>query len=92
MNHSTSSAANMQILVEDFNEDGEIVSDETARSLSLHLRAVSHYEENEQGAKVIKQMESFKRLLDYQQENEWISETAYQTLQSGADYVMGKWG
>src|SRR5699024_5720684 len=37
--HSTSSAANMKALVEDFEENGEITNAKSARSLSMHLTA-----------------------------------------------------
>lgn len=89
--HSTSSAANMKTLVEKFRGDGEIENNKAARSLSLHLSAVSHYEESDQGEKVIRHMESFKLLLDHQQENELISEASFRTLKSGAEYVIEKW-
>src|SRR5699024_4758922 len=89
--HSTSSAANMKALVEDFEENGEITNAKSARSLSMHLTAVSQYEEKNQAEKVIKHTEGFIRLLDHLLEEGLISDAGYQTLKSGAEYLIEKW-
>ncbi|WP_010531671.1 serine hydrolase domain-containing protein [Lentibacillus jeotgali] len=83
------SASTMTELVEDLAAEGKISSDETAHALKVHLNAVSHYEDKGEADKVIKHMEGFKNLLDHQQEN--MAEDAYETLQTDADYVIGKW-
>ncbi|ALX49971.1 serine hydrolase domain-containing protein [Lentibacillus amyloliquefaciens] len=83
------SASAMKALVKDFAAEGEFLSDEAAHSLKIHLTAVSHYEDRELGDKVIKHMEGFQSLLDHQQEN--MSEDAYETLKTNADYLIGKW-
>lgn len=88
---ASSNAAEMKTLVEGFEEDGEFENDQIARSLKNHLTAVSRYEEKELAEKVIKHMEGFKLLLDYQRENEWISEKAYNTLKADADSLLKKW-
>lgn len=84
-------ASGMKALVEHFEEEGEFAGDDTARSLKIHLTAVSHYEEQESAEKVVKLMERFKSLLDHQQVNELISDKAYDTLQTDAGYLLDKW-
>ncbi|WP_373893693.1 endonuclease/exonuclease/phosphatase family protein [Virgibacillus sp. CBA3643] len=84
-------ASGLESLVEYYVEEGEFADDDAVRSLKIHLTAVSHYEDQESAEKVVKHMEGFKRLLDHQQENESISESAFQTLKTGAEYVIEKW-
>lgn len=85
------SAASMKERVERFAEEGAFESDSVTRALTLHLIAVSHYEQQERAEKVVKHMEGFKQLLDYQRENELISETAYNALFSDAESLIRKW-
>lgn len=75
------SAASMKLLVEQFEEEGEFENNEVARSLAMHLTAVSHYEQTESTEKVLKHMEGFQLLLDQQKIDELISEKAYNHLQ-----------
>src|SRR5699024_3314807 len=84
-------AQRMQTLVESLGEKGEIASDVGVHVLNLHLEAVSHYENTDQIDKVLKHMEGFKTMLEYQRSNEVISEEAYQTLYDDAEYLMGAW-
>src|SRR5699024_5573868 len=81
----------MQTLVESLKEKGEFASDVQAHALNLHLEAVSHYENTDQGNKVLKHMEGFKTLLEHQRNGELISEETYQTLYDNAEYLMGTW-
>src|SRR5699024_7758749 len=53
--------------------------------------AVEHYEKQEDGTKVVKHMNGFKNLLDYQKENELLSEESYETLNDVSDVVIKKW-
>ncbi|WP_449355059.1 serine hydrolase domain-containing protein [Virgibacillus natechei] len=85
------SAHTMEELVEDFAAEDAFSSDEATRALQVHLAAISHYEGTGSAEKVVKHMEGFQRLLDYQRENEFISEEAYETLHTNADYLIGKW-
>ncbi|UJL45937.1 beta-lactamase family protein [Virgibacillus sp. NKC19-16] len=85
------SAHAMNELVDDFAAEDEFLSDEDVRTLQVHLTAISHYEGTGSAEKIVKHMEGFQRLLDYQRENEFISEEAYETLQKNADYLIGKW-
>ncbi|TFJ92488.1 metal-dependent hydrolase [Lentibacillus salicampi] len=82
-------ASSLKALVDHFDEEGEFTSDVDVHSLKMHLAAVSHYEDREAAEKVVKHMEGFKRLLDHQQDN--ISEDAYETLKTDADYLISDW-
>lgn len=87
----TSNVSDMKTLVERFADEGEFESDDTARSLMVHLTAISRYAEKEEVNKVVKHIKGFKSLLDYQKEEELISEKAYERLADDADYLIGKW-
>ncbi|WP_373893925.1 M14 family zinc carboxypeptidase [Virgibacillus sp. CBA3643] len=87
----TSSASDMKILVERFDEEGEFESDSVSHSLMIHLSALSNYEEKELAEKVVKHTESFKLLLDHQKENELITDKAYNRLKDDANYLIEKW-
>ncbi|WP_425283918.1 FIMAH domain-containing protein [Lentibacillus halodurans] len=82
----------MESLVESLEEEGEFGNSDDARSLMLHLTSVSHYENQEEAEKVVKHMEEgFQDLLEYQRDNELISERAYNTLIAHTDYLIKKW-
>ncbi|QKY70390.1 M14 family zinc carboxypeptidase [Lentibacillus sp. CBA3610] len=84
-------AAGMKERVERYENDGEFEDASAARSLSVHLEAVSHYEEQEAAEKVIKHVEGFQDLLDHQQANDMISEKAFNILNHDADALIEKW-
>lgn len=77
--------------VERYFQDGEMVSDNTKRALTLHLTAVERYVKNEEGNKVVKHLKGFKQLLKYQLQNKFISEQVYQTLKEDTAYLIGKY-
>ncbi|TFJ92470.1 serine hydrolase domain-containing protein [Lentibacillus salicampi] len=83
------SASTLEELVADFADEGAFSSGRAAHSLKIHLTAVSHYEDENAAAKVVKHMEGFKTLLDHHEEN--MSEDAYETLNRNTDYLIGKW-
>src|SRR5699024_11928141 len=85
------SAADMKELVDQLEDSGAFANSQSARALTLHLTAVSHYEESGKGAKVVKHMEGFKLLLDHQEEKELISEEAYNKLKENTDDLIKKW-
>lgn len=62
-----------------------------ASALIMHLKAVNHYENTHQGEKVLRHLEGFKTLLDFQKENDLISESAYETLHDYTMYLQDKW-
>lgn len=78
-------------LVEQMEASGEFTNGNAARSLKLHLTALSHYENQQATAKVIKHMEGFKVFLDDQKSNGLITEKAYNRHKTGADSYMIKW-
>mgnify|MGYP001346101722 CR=1 FL=1 len=85
------SVEQMKALVEDFVDEGEITDDRAARHLQTHLTAVGHYEASGAMAKAVRHMESFKLLLDHQEENEWISARAADILSTHADELIEEW-
>jgi predicted alpha-1,2-mannosidase len=85
------SSDELMALVERFTEEGEFLNDAAARSLKVHLIAVSRYEEKELAEKVVKHLNGFKLLLDHQKENELISEKAYDILYANTEFVIKNW-
>lgn len=77
--------------VERFAEEEAFASDQIVHALTLHLTAVSHYEQTEQAEKVVKHMKGLKLLLEHQYENGDIIEEAYKTLDSDADALINQW-
>lgn len=81
----------MRKIVESFAEMDQFTSEEAIRHLSIHLTALEHYEKQENKLKMLKHLVNFKTLLDYQNENEMISERAYNELFSDAEHLIDKW-
>src|SRR5699024_567160 len=50
-----------------------------------------HYENNNDAEKVIKHMEGFQKLLNHQNDNDLITENAYETLLANANSLIQKW-
>lgn len=85
------SAVGLKDLVEQFEAEGEFRDNRAAHSLKVHLTAVNVYEEKGLDDKVVKHMEGFKLLLNYQQEDKLISKQAYHILKANADSLLQKW-
>ncbi|SDI71494.1 dipeptidase [Natribacillus halophilus] len=85
------SVDNMKTLVEHFEAEGAFENDEVVRSLNLHLTAVGQFEDQEESEKIVQHTEGLQDLLDYQHENDLISETAYSVLSNDADVLKDKW-
>lgn len=85
------SAANMKTLVKYFADEGEFENDRDVRSLQTHLSAIERFEEKESVDKVIKHLEGFQQLLNYQKNNKVISNRAFGDLQTYTDYIIEKW-
>lgn len=85
------SANELKSKVEEFEGKEDFENEGVARSLKIHLTAVAIYEEKKLAEKVVKHMESFKMLLDYQKENELISEKAYNYLKESSENLIRKW-
>ncbi|WP_370642443.1 FIMAH domain-containing protein [Virgibacillus salidurans] len=85
------SASKMKRLVERLADDGEFNNEDDVHLLTTHLTSVDHYENKEQGTKVVKHMSSFKQLMNQLLENESVSEKAYSDLDKDADSLIEKW-
>ncbi|WP_010530084.1 FIMAH domain-containing protein [Lentibacillus jeotgali] len=55
------------------------------------MTAVDHYEDKELADKIVKHLKGFAQLLEYQRENDLISERAYQALKEDTGYLMEKY-
>ncbi|WP_373893796.1 YdcF family protein [Virgibacillus sp. CBA3643] len=85
------SASGMNQLVAYFAEDGEFANEKAVRSLDIHLTSVGHYENQEEAAKVVQHMGGFNDLLNYQIDNDLISEEAYHMLITQSNALMDMW-
>lgn len=86
----TWNAETLQSLVTKLKDKGELTEDSTHR-LNVHLTAVHRFEEKNNAEKVLKHMEGFTLLLNEQKDNGMIDEDTYQTLNTDAAYLIGKW-
>lgn len=77
--------------VEQFKSDGEFANDRAAHALTMHLTAVSQYEEKGSTEKVVKHMEGFRLLLDQQLKDELISREVYDSLKDDANNLINQW-
>lgn len=73
------------------NDYSEEITPEAFRALELHLKAVEHFETQEEKEKIVKHMESFKLLLDKQKDQNLISGEAYDILTTNTDSLIRKW-
>lgn len=85
---NAASASRMKSLVERLEEEGEFTNDDAVYALKIHLTAVDRFEHDEAIEKIIKHTERFKRLLDHQRKQWWISERAYRILKDEADALL----
>ncbi len=83
-------AAELNALVEQLGKEGAI-DEAGVHSLILHLTAINHYENKQLADKVVKHLESFKQMLEYQLKNAVISEEVYHNLMMNADALIEKW-
>lgn len=85
------SAAVMKELVVELAEEGDIADDAAVRALTIHLTVVDRFEQLAEADKVVKHMNGFKQLLDYQKDNQLLSEKAYNKLMLESDALIKKW-
>ncbi len=85
------SASDLKALVEQFEQEGAFENVAAARSLKLHLTAVSHFEDQGAAEKVVRHMGGFKDLLNHQLDNALISKDAKDVLNTQADILIEKW-
>ncbi len=88
------------ILLEDFNtahmlsvleKHREELSEQTYRSLSIHLISVSQFEREQAASKVVKHMEGFKQLIEKQKDKQLMTRALYERLEADADSLILKW-
>jgi X-Pro dipeptidyl-peptidase len=84
------SAASLKNLVAQFDEE-DAFSEEAVRALQLHLTAIGHYENQGEAEKVVRHMDGFQVLLDYQLNEDLISQEAYGSLQIQAEVLVDNW-
>ncbi len=80
----------IESLVKDLEEEEEIRDDSAARALKVHLLSVDRFEQQGADDKVVKHVEGFKRLLDYQKDNKLISVIAYSVLKDYANALLNR--
>lgn len=80
----------MKKMVEQFEEQGEFNDSDLGHDFMIHLTAIDHFVKEQDHEKTLKHLQGFKDLLDYHQKEDSISIDAYEFLQSGTDYLMGK--
>lgn len=68
-----------------------IYSDSAYRSLHIHLTSVAHFEKEDAADKVVKHMESFQSLIDYQLQNEHISKQLHKQLETDTEAIVTQW-
>lgn len=81
----------MSALVDRFQAEEKFANEGAARALRTHLIAVGHFEKQGLAEKVVKHLTGFKQLLNYQKDNELISEMAYHILKADAESLIKKW-
>ncbi|GGK00209.1 hypothetical protein GCM10007063_23220 [Lentibacillus kapialis] len=84
------SVADLNALVEQLSDEGDI-DPKADHLLTVHLKAVSHFEDKQFGDKVVKHLKSYKLLLGHMQEKALISERAYNTLIANTDALIEEW-
>lgn len=82
------SITSMQQKVKILHGKGELADDNVARSLDIHLAAVKRFAETEQTEKVLKHLNGFQNLLEYQRNEELISNDAYDSLVYDTKYLI----
>lgn len=82
------SLESVQQLVETLHDQGEIYEDDVARLMTIHLTAVKRFEETGQTDKVQKHLSNFQNLLEYQLDENMISDEAYDLLDQSTQYLL----
>ncbi|WP_077325533.1 endo-1,4-beta-xylanase [Virgibacillus siamensis] len=81
----------MDVLIADFEKEGEFANYGAARSLQAKLRSVTHFKKRGKTDKAVEHMRDFLQKLDKQRDNEFIDEDAYNILRQNAEYLVRKW-
>lgn len=89
-NKGNISATTLQEMVENFEQKGELEK-ESARTLLTHLTAVMRYEDKSLADKLVKHLNGFEQLLEYQTEEEQISPQVYQALKDKTEELLAQY-
>lgn len=84
-------AENLKEQIKHFTNEGAFDNEEDSRTLTTHVSAVDKFEKGEAADKVLKHMETFKLILEEQNNSSAISEEAYNNLIEYADFLIAKW-
>lgn len=84
-------AANMNTLVDHFANESAFINERDVRTLKMQLTAIDRFEKNEDSIKVNKHLDGLIDLLDYQVDNELITEDAAGDLLQYAQLLKEKW-
>ncbi|MDY0393717.1 CocE/NonD family hydrolase [Virgibacillus halophilus] len=85
------SIADLQKVIKQLAEAGEIDEDGAANALLLHLNAVNRYAKLGQVKKVVKHMKGFEVLLKEQLKKKVISQKAYNNLYENSTVIIDKY-
>lgn len=83
-------AEDIKLLVRGFEIEGSI-DDSASYSLQAYLSTVDRYEEEGAVKEIIKQMKNFKSLLHHQKNSDFISDDAYDYLNTNIDSLIKIW-
>lgn len=81
----------LEDLMEQLRKEEGIKDDQTAEALKMHMDVVKHFEESERYGKAVKHLKNFKKLLEFQENKDLITETTYDTLDVNANKLIDKW-
>ncbi len=75
-------------IIENYKEE---LADKDYQALTLHLKAVGHFEKKGDAAKIVKQLGNFEILLDHQLENKFLSKNLYDMLTTDTKRLIEQW-
>jgi len=75
-------------VVRNFDDMGDFTSEENLRALEMHLNSVQHFENGGQEEKVLKHLKGFDILLDHQNANGDLSDSAYEVLKATTESLL----
>lgn len=86
-----STIAVMKDLVDQYEENGDIKSHDTAKLLNMQLTTIGYFENSGAMNKAINHMNTFKQLLAFYQNNSQLTDDAAETLMKHADNLIKEW-
>lgn len=80
--------SDLQLLVYEWDLKRDILGSDTLHALKMHLTSAEHFEKAGETDKVIKHLNGFKKLIDYQVKNNSLTEKASKSIKSETDKVI----